>query len=740
MVDIEGTVEEIIFKNEQNGYAVVEFSTENLLFTAVGYMPFVNIGETLKIHGEWIEHPDYGQQIKVISYETLVPATLNGIEKFLSSGLIPGVGPATAKKIVKKFGIDSLNIIEMNPERLKEIKGMSEEKITKISEALELQKGIKEIIIFLQSYGISSINAIKIYKEYGSAAIELIKQNPYRLAEDIFGIGFKTADKIAWSLGIDMNSSYRISSGTRYVLMQYAANGHTYIPKDLLKKEAAQLLSVKEDDIEDSLVLLVQSNKIYIDNFEDKITAVYYLPYYVAEANTAERLFKMALMESENFDIDLLEEIHDIEKEEGIILAERQKAAIEQSVRNSVLVITGGPGTGKTTVINSIIKMFERRGKTVALTAPTGRASKRITEATGREAKTIHRLLEYSYTEEEGKGFKKNEKDPLQYDVIIVDEASMIDILLMNALLKAIPEGSKLILVGDSDQLPSVGAGNVLKDIVESGIVNVIKLKDIFRQKKQSLIVLNAHKINNGEYPTYNDKENDFFFINADSQEEILDIILDLIKIRLPQRYGYDPIKDIQVLTPMRKGIIGVNNLNLEIQKVLNPKTKEKREKSHGDFIFRVGDKVMQIKNNYKIKWKKADEEGEGIFNGDIGLITSIDNETSKLRVYFDDEKYVDYDFADLDELNLSYSITVHKSQGSEFPVMIMPVTFGPQVLLTRNLLYTAVTRAKKLVILVGQEKYLKLMVDNNRISKRYSGLIFRLKKALTYLEKGKSI
>lgn len=417
MIDIEGVVEEIIFRNEQNGYTVLELSTQGLVVTAVGYMPYVNIGERIKIEGEWVEHPDYGEQIRVLNYETLAPTTLEGIEKFLSSGLIPGIGPVTARKIVKKFGVDSLNIIETAPERLKEIKGLSDEKIKRICEAYEMQKGIKEVMVFLQGYGISTAMAIKIYKEYGNNAIEIIKQNPYRLADDIFGIGFKTADKIAESLGVDPHSLYRISSGTRYVLMQYAANGHTYVPKELLKKEAASLLEVSEEEVEDSFVLLVQNEKIHIETFEDDTVGIYYIPYYIAELHTAERLFNMTLMENEDLGIDVQKEIKNFEKETGILLAENQKLAVEEAVKNSVVVITGGPGTGKTTIINCIIRIFEKAGKKVALAAPTGRAAKRITEATGKEAKTIHRLLEYTYSEEEGKGFNKNEKDPLKYDV-----------------------------------------------------------------------------------------------------------------------------------------------------------------------------------------------------------------------------------------------------------------------------------------------------------------------------------
>ncbi|SNX53134.1 ATP-dependent RecD-like DNA helicase [Thermoanaerobacterium sp. RBIITD] len=734
MVEIEGTVEEIIYKNDQNGYAVLEINSKEDSITVVGYMPYVGIGETLKIEGEWTTHPDYGEQIKVSKYEMVAPATLYGMERFLSSGLIRGIGPVMAKKIVTKFGLESLNIIETHPERLTEIPGIGDERVKMISESYEKQKGLREVMVFLQGYGISTTNAIKIYKQYGDDSINLIKQNPYRLSDEIFGIGFRTADKIASSMGVDAHSAYRISSGARYVLMQYAANGHTYVPMDLLAKETARLLDVTEDEVNDSLVLLVQNGKAMFETFEDGSHGVYYIPYYTAETNTADKIMKMTLTDVKPGDIDIKKEISKIENEMGIRLAENQKIAVEESIKNSILIITGGPGTGKTTIINFIIKLFKKFGKSVALAAPTGRAAKRMSEATGYEAKTIHRLLEYSYSDEEGRGFGKDDKDPITEDVIIIDEASMIDILLMNALLKAIPLSSRLILVGDVDQLPSVGAGNVLRDIIDSGLVKVIRLKEIFRQGKESLIVVNAHKINNGEYPTFNDKENDFFFINANSQEDILKIILDLNKRRLPDAYGFDPMSDIQVLSPMRKGLIGVVNLNNELQKCLNPPKKGLNEKPMKDFIFRVGDRVMQIKNNYKMKWVKGDEKGEGVFNGDMGVIESIDNDAQELNVYFDDDKYVKYDFSDIDELNLSYCVTVHKSQGSEFPAVIMPMSFGPPMLLTRNLLYTAVTRAKKLVVIVGQEKYLKHMVDNNLISKRYSGLLPKLRKALSFM------
>jgi Putative ATPase (DUF699). len=465
MVEIVGTVEEIIFKNEENGYAVLELNSKSDSITVVGYMPFVGIGETLKIKGEWMTHPDYGEQVKVSKYEMIAPSTLYGMERFLSSGLIRGIGPVMAKKIVSKFGLDSLSIIETHPEKLMEIPGIGEERVKMITESYEKQKGLRDVMVFLQGYGISTTNAIKIYKQYGDDSINLIKQNPYRLSDEIFGIGFRTADKIAFAMGVDAHSSYRISSGTKYVLMQYAANGHTYVPLDLLSKETAKLLDVSEEEVNDSLVLLAQSGKAMFETFEDGSHGVYYMPYYTAENNTANKIMNMTLTDVKPGDIDIKNEISKIEADMGIKLADNQRLAVEESVKNSILVITGGPGTGKTTIINFIIKLFMKFGKSVALAAPTGRAAKRMTEATGFEAKTIHRLLEYSYTEEEGRGFAKDDKNPLSEDVIIIDEASMIDILLMNALLKAIPLSSRLILVGDVDQLPSVGADNVLRDI-----------------------------------------------------------------------------------------------------------------------------------------------------------------------------------------------------------------------------------------------------------------------------------
>ncbi|EOC99399.1 ATP-dependent RecD-like DNA helicase [Caldisalinibacter kiritimatiensis] len=739
MITIQGTIEEIIFKNESNGYVVAIVETEDDVITVVGYIPIINIGETLEIQGEWVNHPTYGQQLKVHTYSTVVPATLNGIEKYLSSGLIPGIGPKTAKKIVEKFGIDSLDILQYNPEKLMEVDGIGKKKARKIAETFEEQRELKDVMIFLQQYDISPSYGIKIFKKYGKDTVAKIKENPYRLSEDIFGIGFKIADKIAQSLGIDSKSNYRINAGIKFTLMEFASEGHTYAPKEELIAKASQLLNVEESLIEDGLSRLALKQEIQLENIDNQIF-VYYMPFFYAETNVSKKIVELSQAELKEIDIDVDSEIKDIEEKTNIKFATKQKEAIKQAVENGVLVITGGPGTGKTTTINSIIELFESQNLTVALAAPTGRAAKRMSEATGREAKTIHRLLEYTFIDEEiGMAFNKDEGTPLEADVVIIDEVSMIDILLMNNLLKAILPGTRLILVGDVDQLPSVGAGNVLKDIISSKIVKVVKLDEVFRQAQESMIIVNAHRVNKGQKPILNVKDKDFFFISETSNERIVETIIGLCKERLPKFNNYDPLKDIQILTPMKKGDAGVNMLNNKLQESLNPKAPIKGEKAIGDVTYRVGDKVMQIKNNYRTKWEikedgKVISEGEGVYNGDFGFITDIDEEESELTVVFDDNKEVVYDFSQLDELKLAYATTVHKSQGSEFPVVIMPMTWGPPMLLTRNLLYTAITRAKELVVLVGNEKYLHMMIKNNRITKRYSGLDKRLSKVLEML------
>jgi len=730
MDEVQGTICEIIFRNEYNGYTVLDLECNDELHTLIGYFSFLNIGETIKAYGSWVQHPSYGNQFKVETYTTVTPATINGIERYLSSGLIPGIGPHTAKKLVEKFGLDTLDIMQYNPDRLTEVEGIGQKKAAKISEAFQEQKELKDIMMFLEQYGIGPAYAVRIYKTYGENTIKEIKENPYKLSDDIFGIGFKMADRIAMSMGVSKFSEYRTASGTRYVLNQYHGNGHTFVPQEELVRSSAALLDVDEAHIEDTIVRLFIDNKLVVENIGD-IRGVYSVPFFRAESGTARRLMQLLYYKIPTMDLDMDAEIAEIEKAEGIELADKQKTAVREALTQGILVITGGPGTGKTTTIKTIISIFEKHGLEVLLAAPTGRAAKRMQEATGREAKTIHRLLEFGYGDsDEEMFFQKNEESPLECDVIIIDEVSMIDILLANNLLKAIAEGTRVILVGDVDQLPSVGPGNVLRDIIDSGVLPVVRLDEIFRQAESSMIVVNAHRINRGEPPVLSSKNGDFFLIRQETQEDIVSTIIELCTSRLPKYTGLDPYDGIQVLSPMKKGLCGVLNLNHVLQEVLNPRGSGKEEKQHREVVFRVGDKVMQIKNNYRMKWQNINNpeiEGEGVFNGDLGTIASIDNEELYMEVIFDRERMVKYDFTMLDELEHAYALTVHKSQGSEFPVLVMPLTFGPPMLMTRNLLYTALTRAKSMVVLVGKERFLYQMISNNHIITRHSGLRNRL-------------
>lgn len=732
MDEVQGTIYDVVFRNEQNGYTVLELECDKELLTLVGYFSFLNMGETIKAYGKWVQHPDYGNQFKVETYTTVTPATINGIEKYLASGLIPGVGPQTAKNLVEKFGLDTLDVIQYNPDRLTEVEGIGQKKAEKIYEAFQEQKELKDIMMFLEQYGIGAAYAVRIYKTYGGNTINEIKENPYKLADDVFGIGFKMADRVALSMGISKSSEYRIASGTRYVLNQYHGRGHTFVPQEELARSAAALLEVDETLIEETIVRLFIDKKLVVENVGD-IRGVYSVPFFKAEAGTARRLMQLLYFKISPMDVDIDSEISAIERSEAIELAEKQRTAVREALTQGILVITGGPGTGKTTTIKTIINLFEKQGLNVLLAAPTGRAAKRMQEATGRDAKTIHRLLEFGYGDsDEEMFFQKNEESPLECDVIIVDEVSMIDILLMNNLLRAIAEGTRVILVGDVDQLPSVGPGNVLRDIIESGVLPVVRLDEIFRQAESSMIVVNAHRINRGEHPEISSKNGDFFLIRRESQEDIVSTIIELCTERLPKYTGLDFYEGIQVLSPMKKGLCGVLNLNQELQKALNPKGDNKTEKLYREAVYRVGDKVMQIKNNYKMKWQSIinfEKEGEGVFNGDLGTIIEIDNEEQYLEVVFDRERMVKYDFTMLDELEHAYALTVHKSQGSEFPVLVMPLTFGPPMLMTRNLLYTGLTRAKSMVVLVGKERFLQQMINNNHIIARHSGLRGRLGK-----------
>lgn len=725
---LQGIIEEVRFRNESNGYTVAKLATSDGSVIIVGNAAIINLEESVEVEGEWIYHDTYGEQLAFSSIKTLIPSTLKGIENYLASGLIPHIGPKTAKRIVDEFGLDSLEVIQYNPEKLKVINGIGEKKLEKIVEAYSEQRELRDIMVYLQQYGISVTYGIKIYKKYGKDTISIINENPYRLSEDIFGIGFKIADKIAHEMGISVDSIYRVEAGIKFTIMEASGNGNCYLPQEVLVKKCQALLGVGQDAIEEGLRNLGIKGTVHIIK-DENTNLVYYTPFHIAENNVSRKLIELSQVKLKKEDIDIEEKIRDIEKENEISFAEKQVIAMKEAMENGLVVITGGPGTGKTTIINGIIKLCEDMNLSVSLAAPTGRAAKRMTETTGKEAKTIHRLLEYSFLEGDSEmAFGKDEDAPIDSDIVIVDESSMIDILLMNSLLKALNPGTRLVLVGDIDQLPSVGAGNVLNDIIASGVIKVVTLDEIFRQSKESMIVVNAHRINKGEAPLLNEKNKDFFFINKNTKEEIAETIVQLLKERLPKHYGVDSLRDIQVLTPMKKGEVGINSLNKSLQNTLNPKSNEKGEKQIGDELFRTGDKVMQIKNNYSTEWKKIDngiqvDKGEGVFNGDFGYIVDIDEEDRTVQVLFDDERLVEYDFTNLDELKLAYSTTVHKSQGSEFPVVVMPISWGPPMLLTRNLLYTAITRARNLVVLVGEQRQLYTMIKNNRITKRYSAL-----------------
>ncbi|MDK0840733.1 ATP-dependent RecD-like DNA helicase [Clostridium perfringens] len=737
MEALNGIVESIVFKSSDTGYTVIKFRENNIIHTAVGVLPHVKEGQNLKITGSWVNHSQFGKQFKVEECEEILPTSKDGIEKYLSSGIIQGIGPVTAKKIVNKFGEDTLNILDNNIERLKEIEGIGKKKLETIIESYRKQRELKNITIFLQTHGLSVNQCLKIYKKYGASSVDTVKNNPYIICDEISGIGFKTSDKIARSLGIEIDSPFRIQSGIRYVINEFCANGHTFMPKDELIKEASNVLTVSGDIIEENIKNAALDRKIKLERVNDK-EGVFTIPNYYCELGITNRILTLAISNFQDISVDVDHLILQFEKKNNITFAESQKDAIISAFQNGIEIITGGPGTGKTTIIKCIIEIFETCGLKVLLGAPTGRAAKRMSESTGKEATTIHRMLDMGVFEKEESVFVTNaEEHSLEADVVIIDEASMIDITLMNALLKSIKVGTRLIIVGDVDQLPSVGAGNVLNDFIESGFTKVVRLKEIFRQGKESMIVVNAHKINKGEMPKLNEKGTDFFFIRNDIQEGILNTIIDLINTRLPKfNSNWDKLKSIQVLVPMKKGVLGVTNLNERIQNVLNPKAPYKKEKEFRSMVFREGDKVMQIKNNYSLKWTriagKGEHEGLGVFNGDMGFIESIDLEGKKLSIIFDDERRVIYDFMYLDELDLAYAITIHKSQGSEFPVVIIPAYMGAPLLMNRNLLYTGITRAKEMVVVVGIPKALKYMVDNTRSMERYSSLNWRIKEVIS--------
>ena len=731
MEKLEGMVSDIVFKNEENGYTIAYLANENDEITIVGCMPTLSVGESIEVEGKWVNHKTYGSQFEVNSFMPITPSSLEGIYVYLSSGMIHGIGEKMAKRIVDKFGVDTLDIIQNTPERLTEVEGIGMKKVKQIQESYEENRELRNIIIQLSPYGITPNYCLRIYKKYKEKAIDIINKNPYRLAEDVRGIGFKIADEIASKIGIDKYSPERIMQGIIYTLNQSLASGHTYLPKQILIEQSVKILGVEPKFVENGIMDLAYNQKVHLENRDGQIL-VYLMMYYICENGVCKEIIKLSQHDIKDLHINIDEEIKIVEKEDNISLAKNQIEAVKEAINNGVTIITGGPGTGKTTTINTIIKIFENNDQKVVLCAPTGRAAKRMSETSNKEAKTIHRLLEMGFgSDSEELVFFKDEEDPIDADVIILDEASMVDIILMYNLLKAVKLGTRVLLVGDSDQLPSVGAGNVLKDIIDSKVIKTVRLNEIFRQARESMIVVNAHKINNGEPLFLNVKNKDFFFLRKNTNEEILNEIVGLVSERLPNFYKFDKLKDIQVLTSMRKGDLGVNNLNIELQKYLNPPNKYKQEEEFAKRIFRVGDKVMQIRNNYTRKWETEDksESGEGIYNGDIGYIFHIDKDKKTVYVLFDKVKLSAYKYDELDELDHSFCTTIHKSQGSEFPVVVIPIVWAPPMLLSRNLLYTAVTRAKKLVVLVGDVRYLEQMIKNNRINDRYSNLSYKLNK-----------
>lgn len=733
MITIEGIVETVVFRNDDNGYTICKLRCDKEVVTIVGTIPFINESQEYSVQGEWTVHPKFGKQFKIESIHEIIPTTTSGIEKYLASGVIEGIGKVTAKKIVEFFGEDTIKILDSNIEKLEEIPGIGKKRINTIMKSYLEQRVTKDIIIFFQSYGITVNMAMKIYKKFGVNCINIVKDNPYILTEYISGIGFRTADSIAKSLGIEKDSLFRIKSGVIYIINEFCAIGNTFIPMDRLRDKGMKLLEINSEKFDEGVYELIIDGKIKVE-VVDNIDAVYSMSYLYLEMSVTRKIVELATTNYDKLSLNVNEKINDFESKANIKLANSQKEAIEGAFFNGIEVITGGPGTGKTTIINCIVSIFESLGLKVFMAAPTGRAAKRMAEATGREAKTIHRLLEIgSYSEEEVDEIE-NETSAIECDVLIVDEASMVDISLMNALLKAMQVGTRLIIVGDVDQLPSVGPGNVLRDIIESDAVKVVRLNEIFRQGQESMIVQNAHLINEGKMPILNTKNSDFYLERAADSEVMLEKIIGLVKIRLPKfNVEWDSVRDIQVLSPMRKGIMGIDNLNIQLQQVLNPKSKDKDEVEIKDMIFRVGDKVMQIKNNYTLKWSKnnSGEEGKGVFNGDVGYITEVNEDEDKITVCFEDDKIVEYEESDLDEITLAYAVTIHKSQGSEFPVVIMPMFMGPPLLMNRNLLYTGITRAKKLVVLVGNSKVIEFMKDNNRSFERYSGLKWRIREII---------
>jgi len=719
-MELRGQIETITYRNEENGYTIAKVKVEGRhdFVTIVGNLLSLNPGEVLKLEGQWDYHPKFGEQFKISAYESVIPPTVRGMEKYLGSGLIKGIGPVMAKRLVEKFGLETFSVIEADSKRLREVEGIGDKRIEMISKAWNDQKEIRRVMVFLQEKGVTPAYAARIFKQYGKKSIEVVRVNPYRLAIDIFGIGFMTADRIAEKLGIPRDSQARAEAGILHVLQQMSEEGHVYYPYEFLIEECRKILGVERGILIKAFGKIAADRKIVIEDlsreeFEENNKAVYLAGLYTSETGVAEKLKKLTKMPKELRPFDRDKAIEWVQGELKMTLAENQKKALSEAIDRKIMVVTGGPGTGKTTIINSIIRIYGKLGQRVLLAAPTGRAAKRMTEATACEARTIHRLLEFS---PKAGGFRRDENNPLDADLIVIDETSMVDILLMHHLLKAVPHKATLILVGDVDQLPSVGPGNVLSDIIDSGIVRTVRLTEIFRQAKESLIVINAHRVNNGQMPIFPhqaDHPRDFYYFEIEEPEKVLCKIIELCREKIPKKFGYDPVNDIQVLTPMHRGVVGAVNLNAELQKNLNPSGDEL---VRGEKIMRVGDKVMQIRNNY-------DKE---VFNGDIGRIRSINKEDREIIIDYDD-KVVSYEYAELDEIVIAYAVSVHKSQGSEYKAVVMPVLTQHYMLLQRNLLYTGITRGKRLVILVGTRKAIAIAVNNDKQQRRYTLLRERL-------------
>ena len=734
-MEFKGSVKDIIFQNDESGYVVGRLKTDDDLITFVGTIPFVFTGQLLKLTGSMIKHQTFGEQLKVEAAEEMLPESPGGMEKYLSSGVISGIGPVTAKRIIKAFGSQTFEVMDNQIDRLQEVEGIGVKKLAIIKDSYLKSREVRNIMVFLQSYGVTASQCMKIYYRYGQNSIALVSENPYILSEEIPTFGFKTADKIAENLGIDKDSPFRIQSGIKYVVNNFSGLGNTCIPLKKLTEEAFSMLEVSEDKVVENIKTLILKDSLVSEELAEG-NFIFAPPYYQCELSITKRILAMTQARVKHLTVKLDDFLEKYERENAILLHGKQKAAIKGIEQSGLVIITGGPGTGKTTIIKCILALMKTSGLKVLMAAPTGRAAKRMTETTGEVSKTIHRLLDIGVADD---GEEFGGDAVLECDCVIIDEASMVDVVLMNNLMNAIKPGTRLIMVGDVDQLPSVGPGKVLGDIIHSGTANVIQLEMIYRQGSESMIASNAHRINHGENPVLNGRESDFFFIGAGDAQSAQASIVELVTKRLPEfNKTWDPVKDIQILSPMRKGDLGIYRLNELLREVLNPVSGSRKTFTP----FQVGDKVMQTRNNYNLKSRltlqrddHSFEAETGVFNGDIGYVRAIDDEDELVTVCFDDERYVDYTPMDLDDLELAYAVTIHKSQGSEFRVVIMPLYMGPPLLMNRNLLYTAVTRARELVVLVGDLRALHFMIKNNRSFERYTSLGYRLKKAVSVLE-----